>query len=432
MGGVPGENELTRTAELYLTQAQTLGMPERYGEALDAALNAIANDSANAMAFFLAGRAQLGLGDYAAADTLLDRALALYPGYEQDIRVERESTWIDLFNEAIGPLDVGDHEAGIMLLEEAEMIFPMQRPEALINLGVSYNNAGRVDDAIDAYAAALEVLRGGDEAMVDSATAADWSSRIASVTSNRAMLLANAERYEEAEATWREYLAENPTDIPARSSLAGVLSLADQPEEAQAIYDELLGMAEELGLREYMNIGIGLYQAEVFDRAAAAFAEIAGVAPENRDAVFNWAQSLYEAEAWEELVPVARQLVELDEWNKDGYTILARALLDAGTSEEATEIYNRGEELPFNITGSQLQPGGGGATIFGELINNSLPPGGEITIRVHFNGMDGADIGTTEIRVAIPDQDMAQAFRGEFSSDEEVMGYYYEVLNPPG
>ncbi len=429
--GAPGENDLTRSAELFLTQAQTLGMPERYSEALDAALNAIANDTANALGYFLAGRAQIGLGDYAAADTLLNRALDLYPAYDQDIRVEREQAWVLLFNEAIIPLDAGDHQTGIALLESAEMIFPRQRPEALINLGVSYNNAGRVDDAIDAYALALEVIRGPATAMADSANAADWSSREASVTTNRATLLATAERFEEAEAAWREYLADNPTDISARSNLASVLSMAGKPEEAQAIYDELLEAAEQLGLREYMNIGIGLYQAEVFDRAAEAFSQIVEIAPENRDAVFNWAQSLFEAEAWEELVPVARLLLEIDEWNKDSYTILARALIDAGTSDEATDIYNRGENLSFHLAGSQLQPSSGGASIVGELVNVTLSPGENITIRVHFNGMDGAEIGTTDIQVTVPDRDVAQAFRGDFSSDEDVIGYYYEVLNPP-
>ncbi len=430
--GAPDENDLTRSAELFLTQAETLGMPERYSEALDAALNAIANDTANALGYFLAGRAQIGLGDYSAADTLLNRALERYAAYEQDIRVERERAWIDLFNEAIVPLDAGDNEAGIALLESAEAIFPRQRPEALINLGVSYNNAGRLDDAIDAYAAALEVIRGPATATADSATAAGWREREATVISNRATLLASAERFDEAEAAWREYIADNPTDVPARSNLASVLSMAGKPAEAQSIYDELLEAAEELGLREYMNIGIGLYQAEVFDRAAEAFRHVAEIAPENRDAVFNWAQSLFEAQAWEELVPVARQLQELDEWNKDSYTILARALLDAGTSEEATDIYNRGEALQFHLASSQLQPSSGGASIVGEFVNVCVDAGESIVVRVHFNGMDGAELGTTEIQITAPDRDVAQAFRGDFSSDEAVMGYYYEVLNPPG
>ena len=74
--------------------------------------------------------------------------------------VQRESTWIELFNQAIVPLDSGDPAEGARLLESAEMIFPGQRPEALINLGVTYSNQERIQEAIDAYGLALEIIRG--------------------------------------------------------------------------------------------------------------------------------------------------------------------------------------------------------------------------------------------------------------------------------
>ena len=93
-GDAPGDNDYTRSAELFLTQAQSLGMPERYSDALEAAMNSILNDSSNAKGYFLAARAQVGLGDQVAADTLFERAFALYPGYDEEIRVERESAWI--------------------------------------------------------------------------------------------------------------------------------------------------------------------------------------------------------------------------------------------------------------------------------------------------------------------------------------------------
>ena len=427
--GAPGDNDYTRSAELFLTQAQSLGMPERYQQALDAAMNSIMEDSANARGYFLAARAQVGLADYVAADTLFDVALDLYPGYDQEIRVERETAWINLFNEAIGPLDAGDNEEGIRLLEAAEVVFHRQRPEALINLGVTYNNAGRPDDAIEAYRAALEVIRGPAMAAADSATAVDWQNREQSVTMNVALLLSNTERYDEAAAAYETYLESNPSDMSALANLASVLSEAGQADSAQAIYDNLLS-AEGLGMRDYFNIGAGLYNAEVYGQAAEAFGHIVEVAPENRDAVFNLAQSLYEGEDWETLIPVAEQLVELDGYNYDSYLILSRALLMSGDGETAQEVYNVGEGLSFQLANSQLQPRTDGATLVGELVNKTLEAGTTVSIRVHFNGMDGAEIGTTEIRVDAPAQEAAEPFRVDFSSNEEVLGYYYEVTSP--
>ncbi len=428
-GDAPGDNDYTRSAELFLTQAASLGMVERYQDALDAAMNSIADDSTNARGYFLAARAQIGLADYAAANEMFDEALALFPGYEQDVRVEREQAWITLFNDAIGPLDAGDHEEGIRLLESAEVIYGGKRPEALINLAVTYNNAGRPEDAVDAYGSALEVIRApGAEA--DSATVANWIEREQSVAFNRAMLLSTLERYDEAVDEYQTYLASHPDDMSALSSLASVLAQSGQPDSAQAIYDNLL-TATGLGMRELMNIGVGLYQAEVYDKAAEAFRRVVEVAPENRDAVFNLAQSLYEGEEWEALVSVGEDLVELDGYNYDSYLILSRALLMSGEGETAQEIYEAGEGLIFQIANSQLQPRpGGGATIVGELVNNALDAGTTVTIRVHFNAEDGAEIGTTDVRVTAPDPDMAEAFRVDFSSDEEVIGYYYEVISP--
>ncbi len=428
-GGAPGDNEYTRSAELFLTQAQSLNMAERYQDALEAAMNSIMDDSANARGYFLAARAQVGLADYVAADTLFDTALELYPGYDQDIRVEREQTWINLFNGSIGPLDSGNTEEGIRLLESAEVIYAGQRPEALINLGVSYNNAERPEDAIAAYVAALDIIRGPATAEADSATAANWREREQSVTANLAALLSRLERFDEAAAEYEVYLTSNPEDMSALSNLATVLSQSGQADSAQAIYDNLLSAAD-LGLREYMNIGVGLYQAEVYDKAADAFGRIVEIAPENRDAVFNLAQSLFEQEAWEDLVPVGEQLVELDGWNYDSYLILSRALLMSGDSDSAEDVYNTGEELAFRLSNSQLQPTGNGATITGELVNKTLDTGTTVTIRVHFNGMDGAEIGTADTMVTAPDPEMAELFRVDFASNEDVMGYYYEVISP--
>lgn len=427
--GAPGDNDYTRSAELFLTQAQSLGMPERYQQALDAAMNSIMDDSANARGYFLAARAQVGLADYVAADTLFDVALELYPGYDQEIRVEREQAWINLFNEAIGPLDAGDNDEGIRLLEAAEVVFHRQRPEALINLGVTYNNAGRPDDAIGAYRAALEVIRGSAMAGADSATAADWQNREQSVTMNMALLLSGAERYDEAAVAYETYLESNPSDMSALANLASVLSQAGQADSAQAIYDNLLS-AQGLGMRDYFNIGAGLYNAEVYDQAAEAFRHIVDVAPENRDALFNLAQSLYEGEDWETLIPIGEQLVELDGYNNDSYLILSRALLMSGDSETAQEVYNVGEGLSFQLANSVLQPRTDGASVVGELVNKTLDPGTTVTIRVHFNGMDGAEIGTTDIRVDAPAQEAAEPFRADFSANEEVLGYYYEVISP--
>ncbi len=451
-GNPPRDNGHTRSAELFLTQARTLGDVSRFGQALAAANNSILEEPQNPMGYFQAGRAQIGLEDYVAADTLFAIAMELYPAYEEEVRVEREAAWIDLFNRAIEPLDAGDADEGVRLLEAAEAIFHRRRPEALINLGVSYSNTGRTADAIDAYGAALDIIRGPHRTVVDSATAAGWVAREQSVTFNRAQLLSQAERYAEAAQEYEIYLESNPGDVGTLSSLASVMSQSGMTDSAQAIYDGLLS-DPDLGIREYFNIGVGLYTAQVFERAAEAFRRVAEVAPENRDAVYNLSQSLYEAEDWEALLPVARSLVELDGYNADSYTTLAQALINTDAEQEAVDVLTVREDLPFRLEGSQLQPrSSGGASVSGQLVNNSLEPGTTVVIRVHFNGDDGAEIGSAEVRVTAPEQDCAagdelpelddseevkaelacadrrEPFRADLTSDESVLGFYFEYV----
>lgn len=429
-GNPPRDNGHTRSAELFLTQAQTLGDPARYNDAMDAASNSIFEEPTNPRGYFQAARAQIGLEDYLAADTLFDKAMELYPAYAEEVRIERENAWIAMFNRSIEPMNAGNPEEGLRFLEMAETIFPRRRPEALINLGVGYSNVNRNDDAIEAFGAALELIRNPTLEGADSATVATWAEQESSVAFNRAQLLSQSERYDEAAAEYHAYLESNPGDISALSNLAAIMSSAGQPDSAQAIYDHLLNQ-EGLEPRDYFNIGVGLYSAEVFDRAAEAFREVAEVGPENRDAVYNYAQSLFEAEQWEVLLDVGRDLVELDGYNSSSYAILARALINTGDEQEAVRVLQMGEDLAFNLESSQLQPrSAGGGSVTADLINKSLDAGTTVTVRVHFISDDGVTVGSTDVRVDAPDPDVAQSFRADLTSEENILGFYFEVISP--
>lgn len=429
-GNPPRDNGHTRSAELFLTQAQTLGDPARYNDAMDAANNSIFEEPTNPRGYFQAARAQIGLEDFVAADTLFDRALELYPAYAEEVRIERENAWIAMFNRSIEPMNSGNQDDGIRFLELAETIFPRQRPEALINMGVGYSAVDRNEDAIEAFGVALELIRNPRLETADSATVAGWVEQEASVAFNRAQLLGQSERYDEAAAEYETYLASNPGDVSALSALAAVMSSAGQPDSAQAIYDHLLNQ-EGLEPRDYFNIGVGLYGAEVFDRAAEAFRIVAEVGPENRDAVYNYAQSLFEAEQWEALLDVGRELVELDGYNSNSYAILAQALINTGDEQEAVRILQAREDLAFNLENSQLQPrSAGGGSVTAELINNSLEAGTTVTVRVHFISDDGVVVGAADVRVDAPDPEVAQSFRADLTSEENILGFYFEVIDP--
>lgn len=447
------ESEFTRNAELALTKTVVTPDPALYQEALDWALREIASDPGNSVGYYQAARAHIGLYDYVAADTLLEMATAIYPPYASEAEERRESAWISSFNASIGLLEDEDGvEEAIERLRSAEMIYPRMRPEALINLGVSYEQLGRTEEAIEAFGTALEVIRGPrPQEMVarDSALAASWLEKEASVAFNRAMLYTNNERHQEAADEYGRYLAENPGDITALSNLAGSIAAAGMPDSAQAIYENLMG--ENLGILDYSNIGVGLYLANNYERAAEAFQLVLDASPQNRDALLNLTTTLYQAERWHECVPVARRLIETDPYAADHLLILARCVAFAGDEQEAATVIENYQAMAFNMSEASLTPNvGGGGSVTGNLTNYTLEPGGTVTILVNFLGDDGESVGTNSTRVEVPAQasrdeatgescepmdpevSCTTAFRVDLDSDADVTGFYFQVVPPRG
>ena len=339
-------------------------------------------------------------------------------------------------------------EVVVERLETAEAIYGGRRPEALINLGATYAQLGRPDDAIDAFTRALDVIRGSRVqemlATADSSLAMGWLDREMVVAFNRAQLLTQAERYLEASDEYGTYLESHPEDVQAQSLMAAALTAGGMLDSAQAIYDRLLA-GEDLGTRDYFNIGVGLYQADDYTNAAVAFGNVVDVSPQNREALYNQANSLLLAEDYEGCVTVAMKLLDLDGFNRENHTTLGLCMARGGNEREAIEHLCRGrdptqdvvpgceavEPLAFSVSNSGLQTlGGGGGTVVAEFTNSTLEPGTMVTIRVHFNGEDGATIGTASLRVEAPAQGETTAFQADLTSDQEVMGYYFQVVPP--
>ena len=120
--------------------------------------------------------------------------------------------------------------------------------------------------------------------MRDSSMAQGWLDHEESLAFNRAALMSNAGRYGRGCGRIRDPVRE-VSGQPQRPSptWAAALSAAGMADSAQAIYNNLLA-GEDLGTRDYFNIGVGLYTAEEFTRAAQGpFQEVVDVSPQNRE-----------------------------------------------------------------------------------------------------------------------------------------------------
>ena len=432
-GVPPRDNMFTRTAGLALSQAMQNADPSereaRYQDALQASLEGIANQPNNPQSYRQAGEAYIGLNDLSGADSMWTRAADLYPLYAFDLDPLREQQWVSQYNLAVNQIQAGNMEEAVPLLEGAHTIYK-GRPEALLNLGSLHAQLGNDDDAVEWYAASLEMLRGPLFEQQQPDVQATWSENEEIAAFNLAQILAGAGRNEEAEAAYRTYLERSPDNVTALSNLAVVLMSMDRNEEASEIYQGLLARTD-LNARDYYVTGIGLYNAESYSMAAQAFGRSYELIPESRDALYNYAQSLYLAGELDELYPAAVSLREMDPHNNNVYRLLAQGLMAQGDTTEAARVLEEEmSTLEFEIEGTILQPfGGGGGIVNGELINHSLAEGGSVDIRVFFYGADGTEVGVQDVSVTVPAAEMREVFRVQLDSDQDVVAYRYEVIS---
>lgn len=430
-GNRPRETSFTQTAQLFLVQAQQTETPDpaRFQQVLDAANQAIDEDSTNPLAYRLAAEANIGLGNHELADEQLDTAEELYPGYGEELRIVRENAWVMAYNAAIPPLQDGELETALGHFENANAIY-QGRPEAMLQLASLYERTGDSEGALEAYQQVVDLTTGPRYAQQDSATQADWAEQEEIAAFNLAQGYARMERYDDAVNAYEMYLERNPDNITAVSNLAGTLAQMGMADSANAVYSALM---ERPGMdaRELFVVGIGLYNAENYSRAAQAFQMSLDMNNMSRDAAFNYAQSLFLAEEFDDLEAAGRHLISLDPMNPNGYLLAGQGLLNNEQTDAALEISNKAEELPFELVQPTLQPvQGGGANLSGAVKNNTLDEGSVITLRFHFTTGDGIEAGTREVTVQAPAQEAEVAWDTQFSSTEAVIGFWYEVVRP--
>ena len=430
-GTPPRDNTYTRSAALYLSRAQQNPDPserrQRFQEALTASIDGITNQPGNPKSYMQAGQSYIGLTDLVGADSMWTKAEDIYPAYFIEIDPQREQQWVNFYNQGINQIQAGASEDAIPLLERAHSIY-RGRPEAMLNLASVHAQLANDDEAIRWYNESLELMRGPKAEEQTPETLEGWAQNEEIAAFNVAQILASAGRNDEAEAAYREFLEGDPENVTALSNLAVVLMNMERGDEAGAIYEGLLARTD-LSARDYFVTGIGLFNAENYPLASQAFGRSYELIPNSRDAVYNYAQTLYLDEQYEELLPVARALMEMDPYNNNVYRILAQALVRSGEEQEAVQILEAMEALEYEIDNTRLQSfGGGGGIVFGELLNHSRE-GGEIGVRVHFYGMDGNEVGTTEIAVPVPAADMIEVFQTQLDSDQDIAAYSFEVIS---
>jgi len=406
-------NQHTRGADVELSYAARRDDPQpkekRFARAIEKLEPILTDDDPLPRAYLLAGQAYLGLRDYAGADSMLTKLSISDPACTDLANEMRFNAWVPLYNRGISSLRAGEQDQALDAFLQANVIYSDAR--SLTNAANIYQQRGDDATAMELYARALN--SGGEPDMV----------RAASI--NLAELLRADGRGDEALAIYSEYAIANPDDVLGMLNYAIALMDSGDTEAAEQMFGELL-QRDDLSFRQWSQVGIGLYRAEDFSQAAQAFQYAYELNPLNKETLENLANTYYQSEQYEALLPLADQLVELYPYESVNYNLLANAHRELDDSDAALAVLQKRDGLEFEFLRSQLASVSDGVySVEGQVMNKSAAAGSEVIVPVSLLDEEGQVVITEELMLTLPAAGEATSFLLQFQSEEPVAGFQY-------
>jgi tetratricopeptide (TPR) repeat protein len=458
----PSNSKETRSADVYFDNAAKSNLDSEKKEQLELALSITAEglqkDPNNPKLWFQRGKAYELLGDIVGADTSYAKAESMYPEYKADIDKQRQSMWVTAFNNAVKKIQAGDAQAGIADLKLADKIY-RGRPEALQTLGSIYLQMGDLKNAEQAYRDELTILRGPNRKGLDEKKEAEWAEAELSAVRALATMLAQQDRFADAEAMYRELLSRSPENPAVMSNLALMLSRGGKAAEANDIYAKLLSRTDLTG-NQLLNVGIALHNAGQYDRAADAFTRASDMNPYSVDVLdfaVNSRSGIVDAlikekegktgaaaaavdaklkTQYQAIISTAERALKLAPVNATMLMRLAAAQrgmsdLDAANAADwrnkVLATLQKNEALPFSITEVHTATSDKTVTLTG-TIYGLAKPNSEAKLRFHLLDKDGNSVAQKEATITVPAKDERAPFSVEMDGPESAVSWKYEVL----
>src|SRR5690606_26971455 len=166
--------------------------------------------------------------------------------------------------------NANDVQGAIAAWRGADLLYPL-RPDAAQNLAVVLTQEAEYEEAIDVYRSGLLALEQEPVTrVIEEPERTERAEARAAMREGLAQLLLYTDQFEEAEGILREQLAEDPDNVELQANLANALGRLGREQEASEIYTRLLG-ASDVTATQLFNIGVSLFNANEYVRAAEAF-----------------------------------------------------------------------------------------------------------------------------------------------------------------
>lgn len=411
--------EATRQAEQLIDETvQADSMPEQeaqsnYRQALTRIRLALKQNDEDAAAYWLAGRAHMGLGDYTAADSMLTRFTTLAPGCQEMANQARQSAWAEEFNAGIQAYQSGDQSTALEHFSSANVMKKDAR--SLNNAALLHQRAGDLEQAVELYQQSRKVATDPEQ--------------LQAATVNLAEVLASQGRIDQAMDIYSTYLSEHPGDVTATINYAvavrraaaadsGSTALADS---AQRIFDQLL-QRDDLSFSEWYNVGLGLIQSQSYEGAKVALEKAREILPYDKRTMESLVDVLRLTRNPGQAASIADTLVAWYPYQKDLYRAYIQTLDQQGRTQRVQQLLPQIQNLPVNFT--QLDMTRQGASRY--VIQGQVEPGtvGGQAVRIPFEFLNpaGEVVATKEVRIQVPAEGSA-SFQFVLESDARIVGF---------
>jgi tetratricopeptide (TPR) repeat protein len=407
----------------YLKTGIEADVPDNQQRALDSGekvlLEAMQQNgqTTNAAAWYYLGRIYLQRGDLYGADTALTRAEKLAPDCAKEIDGYRQNAWVALIKGGSGFEEQKNLDSALALYNQAGVIF-RKSPIPYYQAASVYNAKGKTDSAAVSYG----------KAVAAGANATDTTEQKIRNRSafNQGAILLNAQKHQEAAAAFEQYLKWQPNDIEAKRGLAAAYRGMGQADKAQALEQEIVAAGGTAGAAggagagstDLMNVGVNLYNDKKYAEAAEAFAKVAAAEPNNRDALFNLANTYLAMKDGPKLVATAQQLSALEPLSENSLKLVGEGYKQAGKVDDAVKTAEQVLALPVDVKVTDFASAAGGATWMATATGRQAQtaagkpiPAAPVAITVEFLDAKGTPVGSQDVQVSALDAGKTQELK---------------------
>ena len=387
------------------TAADSLDIFMEAWEALGADL-----DSDNPVVPLLGAQIQIGLGNFPDAVAFLDRYDATAaPECMMHGEAQRYNGWVRLYNEGVTAYGASDYETALDAFTLANDFNPDLR---------TYSNAALLQSQLGDNAGAIETYQAALAADIPDADAES----LRGIVRGLGDMLAAEGRGDEALQAYSDYLAGNPDDVVIQIRYAGVLADQGQTDESAGIYAATLERTD-LTYQQWLEVGVGFYNAQNFPDAATAFGRAREGNPYNKEAMENYVNASIQSDRPGPVIALADTLTQWYPYDALAHQLRFQSLGRAAMNEQAMEAMGVEQALPLSVTFAQMAAAANGRYIVQLAFTNRTASG---TLEMAFEFVDaGGQVVTEHTQTFDAD---SGSFTFEIQSDVPLAGFRYGTI----